>query len=85
MVHCCDQRSPWATSLLHVTHALQPSYLCTSGGQRNILHILVVQGIPSFSGTGQTEVGWSVSAAGSPVIMKLTSHMVVPFPLPNGS
>ena len=33
MVHCFDQRSPWATPLLHVTHALQPSYLCTSEGK----------------------------------------------------
>ena len=49
------------------------------------MHNVVIQAIPSFSGSGQTEVGWSVSAAGSPIIMKLTSPMVVSFPLPNGS
>ena len=49
------------------------------------MHNVVIQAVPSFSGTGQTEVGWSVTAAGSPIIMTLTSHMIVSFPLPNGS
>ena len=86
MVHCCGQKSPWATPLAchtymctraHThTHTIQLARLSTSG-EKGIFRIIliVIQALPSFSGTGQTEVGWSASAAEKSIKMKLPSGM----------
>ena len=60
------------------THTHTHNSTCTAKhkwGERNFPHNLVIQALPSFSGTGQTEVGWSASAAGKAIKMKLPSGM----------
>ena len=52
----------------------------TQVGAKEFSTYLVIQALPSFSGTGQTEEGWSASAAGKP----RHNEMVVSFLFPMG-